>query len=603
MQEHEMEKPSWKTRIIRAICWSVLAAGLLALGGVCLVWELTYHPAAVEEVPVVNRPDAPLLSRKAAFSVLDWNVQYMAGKNYVFFYDLLDGSGPDVRPSRADIEATTQEVARVIREKRPDFILIQELDDGAKRTDGENQLEKLLRLLPPEYGSHATAWYWKAAFVPHPKILGRVGMKLAVVSRYRLGRARRIQLPLMPDLWLVQQFNFKRAVLEVTVPLEEGGELAVLTTHLDAFAQGTDTMERQVDRVIDVLEEHARAQRPFVLGGDFNLLPDAAAYERLDAPQRAYFKPQTELSRLRARFSSIPEPGDTQGPDFSRWYTHFPNDPRVSGPDRTIDYLFFAGLQVEEKAVLQKGLERVSDHFPLWAVFRMAPRLPVSTMVPLRPQGGTISMEDARDFMVRIHLKGRDITDERVLQVMGEIPREAFVPPQARDAAYADRPLPIGKGQTISQPYVVAYMTQLLQLRGTEKVLEIGTGSGYQAAVLSRLARRVYSMEIHCELLARAQEAFAQLHLGNIESRCADGYAGWPQEAPFDAILLTAAPPEVPQALLDQLAPGGRLVAPVGERDQQLVRVTRLADGTLRRETFLPVRFVPMVPAAPAASP
>ncbi len=600
MAKREREKKNTSSRkwaILRAACWFLLAAGLLALGVTVLVWHLTYHPAPVEDVPVANRADAPLLSRSQPFSVLNWNVQYMAGKNYVFFYDLLDGSGPDVRPSRADIDATTQEVARVIREKRPDFILLQELDDGARRTDGENQLEKLLRLLPPEYGNHASAWYWKAAFVPHPKILGPVGLKLAVVSRHRLGRARRHQLPLMPDFWLVQQFNFKRAVLEVTVPLQEGGEMVLFTTHLDAFAQGTDTMERQVEKVIAILEEPTRAQRPFILGGDFNLLPDDAAYERLPPPQRAYYKPQTELARLRARFASIPAPEDTQGPDFEKWYTHFPNDPRVKGPDRTIDYLFFAGLQVQEKSVLREGMERISDHLPLWAVFRMAPPVSASAVLPASPQGEE-SMDDAREFMVRIHLQGRDITDARVLDVMRNLPREKFVPPEARAAAYADRPLPIGGGQTISQPYIVAYMTQLLQLRGDEKVLEIGTGSGYQAAVLARLARVVHSLEIRCDLLEKARAAFVQLRIENVRTRCADGYAGWPEEAPFDAILLTAAPPEIPQALVDQLAPGGRLVAPVGEADQVLVRLTKSYDGSLRREQFHPVRFVPMVPSS-----
>lgn len=598
-----MKQRFLKKKLLQIVCWLVLAVGLLILGGAYLVWQLTYHPAAVESLPVVNRVDAPLLSRHAMFSVLNWNVQYMAGKNYVFFYDLLDGSGPDVRPSRADIDATTQEVVRIIREKRPDFILIQELDDGAKRTDKEDQLKKLMALLPPEYGNYVWAWYWKAAFVPHPKIMGSVGMKLAIISRYRLGNARRIQLPIMPDFWLVQQFNFKRAVLEVMVPLAEGGELAVLTTHLDAFAQGSNTMERQVDKVLQILEEHARVQRPFVIGGDFNLLPDDAAYERLDSAQRGYYKPRTELVRLRARFASIPASEDTQGPHFAQWYTHFPNDRRVTRPDRTIDYVFFAGLQVEQKAVLQEGTTHISDHFPIWAVFRMAPLLSVREFSPLPSQKGTMVMKDARDFMVRLHLEGRDITDERVLRVMRDLPREEFVPPDVRDAAYADRPLPIGKGQTISQPYIVAYMTQLLQLRGNEKVLEIGTGSGYQTAVLGQLARKVYSMEIHCDLLARAREVLMQLRIDNIDTRCADGYAGWPEEAPFDAILLTAAPPEIPQTLVDQLATGGRLVAPVGQQDQVLVRITRQPDGSLHKESFHPVRFVPMVPVSSVLEP
>ncbi len=359
-------------KILRVVCWILLGLGLFILGLLLLVWFLTYHPEPVESVPVTNRPDAPLLSRTRPFTVMNWNVQYMAGKNYVFFYDLLDGSGPDVRPRREDLDATIKEVARVIAQRRPDFILLQELDEGAKRSDGENQLKELLALLPPEYGSHASAWYWKAAFVPHPKVLGRVGLKLAVVSRHRLGSATRHQLPLMPDWWVVQQFNFKRAVLEVHVPLAEGGDLTLMTTHLDAFAQGTDTMERQVRLVQRLLGAHDAAGRPFILGGDFNLLPDRAAYDRLAPPQRAYYKPDTELATLRARWSSIPAPEHTQGPDFARWFTHFPNDPRVKGPDRTIDYLFFSkNLRVEAPAVLSDGLLRISDHLPVMATFQL----------------------------------------------------------------------------------------------------------------------------------------------------------------------------------------------------------------------------------------
>jgi len=359
-------------KILRVACWALLGLCLFILGLLLLVWSLTYHPAPVEIVPVANRSDAPLLSRAQPFTVLNWNVQYMAGKNYVFFYDLLDGSGPDTRPRRADLDATITEVARVIKDQRPDFILLQELDDGAARTDGEDQLAKLLALLPPEYGSHVTAWYWKAAFVPHPQVWGSAGLKLAVISRHRLGAATRYQLPLMPDWWLVQQFNFKRAVLEVRVPLAEGGELALLSTHLDAFAQGTDTMERQVLAVRRILGAHDAAGRPFVIGGDFNLLPDRAAYDRLGPPQRAYFKPETELASLRARWASIPAPEHTQGPDFARWFTHFPNDPRVTGPDRTIDYLFFSKeLRVDSPAVLAEGTLRISDHLPMVATFRL----------------------------------------------------------------------------------------------------------------------------------------------------------------------------------------------------------------------------------------
>ena len=205
------------------------------------------------------------------------------------------------------------------------------------------------------------------------------------------------------------------------------------------------------------------------------------------------------------------------------------------------------------------------------------------------------SMEEKKLTMIERHLKGRDITDARVLAAMAKVPRERFVPAEVRVDAYGDYPLPIGLGQTISQPYIVAYMTQLLAPQAHEKVLEIGTGSGYQAAILGELAGQVYSLELLCALQEKAAALLAELKYENVHTRCADGYAGWPGHAPFDAILLTAAPPELPQALIDQLKPGGRLLAPVGLALQKLVLVRKGPDGTVTTETSHDVRFVPMV--------
>jgi protein-L-isoaspartate(D-aspartate) O-methyltransferase len=192
------------------------------------------------------------------------------------------------------------------------------------------------------------------------------------------------------------------------------------------------------------------------------------------------------------------------------------------------------------------------------------------------------------------------IRDGRVLEAMAEIDRAGFVPERLRREADADRPLPIGHGQTISQPLVVAYMTELLRLDGWERVLEIGTGSGYQTAVLARLALEVYSVEIVPELSARAAEALAAIGIRNVHVRTGDGARGWPEAAPFHRILVTAAAPEVPPALVDQLAPGGRLVLPVGpEHDAQVIRlVERRGDGGAVSTDLMPVRFVPLVPGA-----
>jgi len=199
-----------------------------------------------------------------------------------------------------------------------------------------------------------------------------------------------------------------------------------------------------------------------------------------------------------------------------------------------------------------------------------------------------------RQQMVDEQIRARGVTSPRVLAAMQQVPRHLFVPDSERAQAYEDHPLPIGGGQTISQPYIVGLMTALLALPASAKVLEIGTGSGYQAAVLSRVAGQVYSMEIVPELGARARDTLARLGYDNVHVRVADGYRGWPEAAPFDGILLTAAPQTVPAPLVAQLKPGGRMVLPIGGFDQELMVLTKNLDGTIKQEKVLPVRFVPM---------
>ena len=211
------------------------------------------------------------------------------------------------------------------------------------------------------------------------------------------------------------------------------------------------------------------------------------------------------------------------------------------------------------------------------------------------------TLTEQRERMVREQIEGRGIRDADVLRAMRTTPRHLFVPENLREYAYWDHALPIGLGQTISQPYIVALMTELLAPKKTDRVLEIGTGTGYQAAVLAELAKHVYTMEIVAELANSARERLAALGLRNVTVRQGDGYKGWPEEAPFDRIILTAAPPEVPQKLVEQLARGGRLVAPVGESPatQELVVVEKTRAGEIRQRAVAPVMFVPMVPEHP----
>lgn len=197
--------------------------------------------------------------------------------------------------------------------------------------------------------------------------------------------------------------------------------------------------------------------------------------------------------------------------------------------------------------------------------------------------------------MVETQIASRGIADERVLQAMREVPRHRFVPEHLLSSAYADCALPIGEGQTISQPYIVALMTEALELQSHERVLEIGTGSGYQAAILSKLARDVYTIERHAVLAERAQRLLAELGYHNVHVRVGDGTAGWPEHAPFEAIIVTAAAPEVPQPLLDQLADGGRLVAPVGPAGFQNLICVRKKDQRTTTRNMAPVAFVPLI--------
>lgn len=212
---------------------------------------------------------------------------------------------------------------------------------------------------------------------------------------------------------------------------------------------------------------------------------------------------------------------------------------------------------------------------------------------PSLPASKAEDFSRQREQMVREQLLARDIRDARVLAAMRKVPRHAFVPDALQPAAYEDGALPLSLGQTISQPYIVAYMTQALELRGTEKVLEIGTGSGYQAAVLAEIVPEVYTIEILPELQSHARTVLSRLGYKNIRMRVGDGYLGWPEQAPFDRIIVTAAPVEVPQPLLDQLKQGGRLIVPLGAINQDLVIFEKGPHGITRRAT-MPVRFVPM---------
>jgi protein-L-isoaspartate(D-aspartate) O-methyltransferase len=199
-----------------------------------------------------------------------------------------------------------------------------------------------------------------------------------------------------------------------------------------------------------------------------------------------------------------------------------------------------------------------------------------------------------REQMVQNQIKRRGLQEERLLHALRLVPRHLFIPEKYWHAAYDDTPLPIGFNQTISQPYIVAFMVDMLQLKSDEKVLEIGTGSGYETALLAHLCKSVYSMEIVPELASRSKQVLEELGYGNVHVRCGDGYAGWPEHEPFDAAILSAAPTQVPERLVEQLKPGGRMVLPMGIFEQALLYLYKDAEGKVHRQQSLSVKFVPM---------
>ena len=208
----------------------------------------------------------------------------------------------------------------------------------------------------------------------------------------------------------------------------------------------------------------------------------------------------------------------------------------------------------------------------------------------------SVASDDARETMVREQIAARGIRDPRVIEALREVPRHSFVPEPERSRAYDDAPVPIGQGQTISQPYIVALMTELLRPQPGDRVLEVGTGSGYQAAVLARLVSHVYTIELEETLASTAAALLRELKYENITVHTGDGYAGWPEHAPFDIVVVTAAPEQIPQPLIEQLQPGGRLIVPVGPRFrvQQLQLIEKDAAGAIRTRDVAPVMFVPL---------
>lgn len=329
------------------------------------VFTSTYQPAAIQDEPVINAPGLAPLKPGQSLSILSWNVQFFAGnKNNYFFYD----GGSDPWPPKDTLEQVGRHIAAVIKAKNPDVVLLQEMDEGADRTYSMDQAAMLLELLP-EYQATTSTFYWKANYVPHPDVAGKVGLKLVVLSRYPLSGAKRYALPaITTDDFITRQFNLKRAFLEVSLPIEGGGELKIINTHLSAFAQGSDTMARQVEMIDQHLSKLEAAGTPWIIAGDFNLLPDAAAFERLpERYQASYSANGTELTPL-VKYPMVPSLENMGGEAVAKWYTYMHSSDPERKPSRTIDYLFYSpSLVLKESEVIHGEALPLADHLPVTA--------------------------------------------------------------------------------------------------------------------------------------------------------------------------------------------------------------------------------------------
>jgi endonuclease/exonuclease/phosphatase family metal-dependent hydrolase len=339
-------------------------AGTIA-GGFVLSRYLNYHPRPIEPVEVHNIGEAPSLLPGQQIKVLTFNVQFLAGTGYHFFYD----GGPDTLVAKSDVESMAARVGSFIAQSNADLVLLQEVDCGARRTSYLDEFALLRDALPKAMQNYASTYYWKSKFVPHPKILGSAGTKLVLFSRYRLGAARRCRLPSKPGNPIDRDFNLKRAILEVELPLADGGYLTVLNTHLEAFPKGTRVMDRQIRKVLERLEWSARENQPWILGGDFNLLPPGQS-DRLHPETRGIHREPSEIALIYERYPGVPTVAEATGNEMDRTFTFTQRSGARRIPIRTLDYLFAApAVTIERYSVQQEGMMDISDHLPLIAEF------------------------------------------------------------------------------------------------------------------------------------------------------------------------------------------------------------------------------------------
>lgn len=346
---------------------ALLLIGIAAL--LSWVFTSTYQPRPVQKEEVVSAADLAPLQPGQTLKVLNWNVQFLAGNaNNRFFYD----GGTDPWPAREVVEEVGRKIVAFIKAESPDVVLLQEIDQGADRTYLLDQQAMLLDSLP-EYRAHAATFYWKADYVPHPDIAGKVGLKLLVLSRYPISDAKRYALPsISTDDFITRQFNLKRALLEVSLPVAGSRDLKIINTHLSAFAQGSDTMARQIAMIDEYLQILEAAGDPWILAGDFNLLPDTDAYARLPARYQANYNAEGSEMEPLLKYPMVPPLASMQSDDYANWFTYMPADDSERKPNRTIDYLLYSEkLVLTDAAVLRGDALSLSDHLPVAATLKL----------------------------------------------------------------------------------------------------------------------------------------------------------------------------------------------------------------------------------------
>jgi endonuclease/exonuclease/phosphatase family metal-dependent hydrolase len=332
-----------------------------------VVYFVNFHPSKKQEEKIVTLSKAPSLKKGQKIKILSWNVQFLAGnQNNNFFFD----NGEDLWPSKKTILKVRNEVVRVILEEDPDIILFQELDDGAKRTYSDDQLQLILKKLPKWYRNHTSTFYWKSHFVPHPKIMGKVGMKLSVVSKYKMTKAIRHRLSAITNQnFIIQQFNPKRALLDVTFPVQNGKDLHIVNGHLSAFAQGSDTMKRQVSSIYQIMKKLTDRDTPVVVGGDFNLIPPGIHYNILSEKNKKKFNSKgSEIKPLFDEFGTVPTYKELNRIAYRKWFTAMGTQLKNKSPDKTIDYILFnKKLSLGKHYIRSLDTVLISDHLPVIA--------------------------------------------------------------------------------------------------------------------------------------------------------------------------------------------------------------------------------------------